>query len=142
VISYQSKIAISEAVFGLGVLGGLFGCFASAGSVFTIGANDSTPEVFAIIFALATPLPACLVALWKRLMPGIWLIFAGCFFPYGMLAQRAYMIKIGHLIDQPTVSQTIGFCLPYTLVLAAFGTFAVVTHLLKWPEVFGSSNSR
>jgi len=26
--------------------------------------------------------------------------------------------------------------------LAAFGTFAVVTHLLKWPEVFGSSNSR
>ena len=141
-ISDQSKRAISAAVFGLGILGGLWGCVACAGSAFTIGTNDCTPEILAITFALATPLPACTVALWKRLVPGIWLIFAGCFFPYGMLAERAYMIEVQHFNDQPTVSQAIRYCLPYTLVLAAFGGFAVVTHCLKWPEVLSSSNSR
>jgi hypothetical protein len=66
----------------------------------------------------------------------------GLFFPYGLLAQRAYMIEVRHFSDQQTVSQTIGTCLPITLVLAALGAFAVVTHLLKWPEGLGSSNSR
>jgi hypothetical protein len=71
VISDQSKRAISAPVFGLGVLGGSWGCVACAGGAFTIGANDSAPEILAIVVALATPLPACIVALWKRLVPGI-----------------------------------------------------------------------
>ena len=141
-MSDRSKRAISAAVFGLGILGGLWGCVASAASAFTIGANDSTPEILAIIFALATPLPVCIVALWKRLVPGMWLIFAGCFFPYGMLAQRAYMIKVQHFYDQETVLETLRFSLPCTFVLVALGAFAVTTHLLKWPEVLQRSADR
>ena len=135
----QAKRAISAGVFGLGILGGLGGCIASAAGAFTIGANDSTPEILAIIFALVTPLPACIVALWKRLVPGMWLIFAGCFFVYGMLAQREYMIKVRHFYDQPSVSQTIKVSLPYTLVLVALGVFAVTTYRLRWPEVMRRS---
>lgn len=136
----QSKRAISGAVFGLGILGGLWGCAVSVGSSFTIGTNDNAPEVFAIIFAMATPLPACVIALWRRLVPGMWLVFAGCFFPYGMLSHRAYMITVRHFYDQPTIAQTIRFSLPYVLVLVAIGAFAVTTHLLRWPEVFRHSN--
>ena len=90
-------------------------------------------------FALATPLPACIVALWKRFVPGIWLIFAGCFFVYGILAHRTYMIEVRHFYDQVSVAQTIGFVLPYVLILVALGAFAVTTHFLKWPEVLQNS---
>ena len=134
-MSDHRKRAVSGAVFGLGILGGLWGCVACAGGAFTIGANDSAPEIFAIIFALATPLPMCIVALWKRLVPGVWLIFAGFFFIPGMLAQRTYMIGVRHFPDQPTVGQTIRFGLPLTVALTALGAFAVVTHQLGWPEV-------
>jgi len=138
-ISTRSKRGISAAVFGLGSLAGLCGCFGASRGIFTIGENDCLPEILAITFAAVTPLPACVIALWKRLLPGMWLIFAGCFFPYGMLSERAYMIAVRHFYDQPTVAQTVGFSLPFTLVLAAFGAFAIVTHVLKWPEVLGSS---
>jgi hypothetical protein len=115
------KRAVSAGVFGLGVLGGLWGCLAYARAMFVVGDNDSPQEVLALTLALATPLPACIAALWKRLMPGIWLIFAGCFFTYGMLAERAYMIDVRHFSDEPTVARTIKFSLPCSLVLAALG---------------------
>jgi hypothetical protein len=69
----------------------------------------------------------------------MWLIFAGCFFPYGMLAQRAYEIKVRHFYEQGTVLQTLRFSLPYTFVLVALGAFAVTTYLLRWPEVLQDS---
>lgn len=141
-ISDQHKRAVSAIVFGLGILGGLWGCVECAGASFTIGANDSTREILAIIFALGTPLPVCIFALWKRLVPGIWLIFAGFFFIYGTLAQRTYMIDVRHFPDQPTIVQTVRFAIPYTLTLAAFGAFALVTHLLKWPEVLRRSGNQ
>ena len=141
-ISGRMKKVVSASVFGLGILGGLFGCLIYAGGMFTAGVNDSTQEILALTFAFATPFPACAVALWKRLVPGIWLIFAGCFFSYGMLAQRTYMINVRHFPDQPSVAQTIRFSIPCSLILAALGAFAVVTHVLKWPEVLSRSNIR
>ena len=55
-------------------------------------------------------------------------------FTYRLLAQRAYMIQVRHVPDQPTIRQTIHDCLPIGLTLIVFGSFAVVTHLLKWPK--------
>jgi hypothetical protein len=135
----KAKRAVSASVFGLGVLGGLYGCLIYAGGMFTAGVNDCRAEILAITFAFATPMPVCLIALWKRLIPGIWLIFAGCYFPYGMLAERTYMLNERHFLNQATVARTIMFSLPYSLILVAFGGFAVITHLLKWPEVLFSS---
>jgi hypothetical protein len=142
VISDRMKRAASAGVFGLGILGGLWGCSRYARAMFTAGANDSAEEILALTFAFATPFPACAVALWKRLVPGMWLIFAGCFLIYGALSQRAYMINVRHFADQPTVAQTIGAIVPYSLFLATVGAFAVVTHLLKWPEVLSHSTNR
>jgi hypothetical protein len=133
------KRAISFTVFGFGILGSLWGCVASAGGVFTIGGNDSHQEILAIIFACMTPLPVCILALWKRLIAGVWLIFAGCYFIYGMVAERAYMIQERHFLDQPTIVKTIQFSLPISLALIGIGLFGVVTDLLKWPKLLGSS---
>jgi hypothetical protein len=136
------KRAVSAGIFGLGILGGLWGCSAYARGMFTAGANDSPQEILALTFAFATPFPVCVIALWKRLVPGMWLIFAGCFFSYGVLAQRAYMINVRHFLDEPTVAETMKVSLPISLILAALGAFAVVTHLRGWPEVLSRSKNR
>jgi hypothetical protein len=129
------KRSISFAVFGLGILGGLWGWLAYLGAMFVVGENDCSQEVWAITFALATPLPACIVALWWRKFAGLWLIFAGCYFPYGMVVQRAYMIQVRHFPNQPTILRTVEQNLIFALPLIAVGLFAVITGLLKWPKL-------
>jgi hypothetical protein len=104
--------------------------------MFVVGVNDSGPEIWAITFALATPLPACVLALWQRKIAGFWLIFAGCYFPYGMLAQRTYMIHVSNFPDQPSVLQTIRGSLPLSLILIGIGLFSVITAFLKWPKLW------
>jgi hypothetical protein len=107
--------------------------------MFVVGMNDSPQEVWAITFAFATPLPACVLALWQRVLAGFWLIFAGCYFSYGMVVQRAYMIQVRHFPDQPTVMQTIRDSLPISLVLVGIGLFGVLTGLSKWPKLWRDS---
>lgn len=132
------KKFVSFVVFGLGMLGGLWGWLAYAGAMFTVGVNDSIQEVLALTFAFATTLPACVVALWRRLAAGVWLTFAGCYLPYAAVAQRNYMIQVRHFQDQPTVLKTIEGFLPYSIVLIGIGLFAVITEHLKWPRLIGN----
>jgi hypothetical protein len=131
------KRAVSFAVFGFGILGSLWGCLAAAGGVFTIGANDCLQEILAITFAFATPFPVCILAMWKRLIAGVWLIFAGCFLPYGMIAERNYMIQVMHYTDQSTVLQAILISLRVSAPLIGLGLFFVITDRLKWPRLWG-----
>src|ERR1700722_15430872 len=130
-----AKRALSFGVFGFGMLGGLWSCSRYTRAMILSGNNDSAPGFFALTFAFATPLPACVVALWKRIEAGIWLIFAGCFLPIGMLLQRAFMIYVRQFPDQSTAWQTILVFLPYSLVLIGLGSFGVVTGLRKWPRL-------
>ena len=120
-MSDETKRTISLIVFGFGIFGGLWGCAAWTGGIFVIGANDSLPEILALTFTLATPLPACVLALWRPVIAGSWLVFAGLFFPYGMLAQRAYMIHARHAPDQLTVLQMLRGSVPVSGVLIGFG---------------------
>lgn len=129
------KRNISFAVFGIGFLGGLYGCAHAAGGVFTIGANDCALEIIAIILGLMTPPLAFVVALWKRMIAGIWLISAGCFFPIGMLAERSYLIHNVGSTDEPSVFGALAFSLRVSVPLVAFGLFATITKLLHWPEL-------
>jgi hypothetical protein len=129
------KRTISFAVFGLGMLGGLWGCVAYGRAMFVAGVNDSPPEILALTLAFASPLPACVLALWKRIAAGIWLIVSGCYLPVGMLLQRWFMIYVRHFPDQGTVWQTILGGLPYSSALIALGVFGLVTGLLKWPKL-------
>ena len=130
-----AKRALSFGVFGFGMLGGLWSCSRYTRAMILSGNNDSSAEFLALTFAFATPLPACVVALWKRIEAGIWLIFAGCFLPIGMLLQRAFMIYVRQFPDQSTAWQTILVFLPYSLVLICLGSFGVVTGLRKWPRL-------
>jgi hypothetical protein len=130
-----AKRVISFAVFGLGMLGGLWSCSRYAFAMFVAGENDSFAGILALTLAFATPLPACVVALWKRIPAGLWLIAAGCYLPVGLLFQRVFMIYVRHFPDQGTVWQTLLVCLPYSSALIALGSFGVVTGLLKWPKL-------
>ncbi len=131
----EAKRIISFTVFGLGMLGGLWGCARYAHGMFVANDNDSPPGLLAITLAFATPLPACVVALWKRIAAGIWLVFSGCYLPIGMLLDRAFLIHVRHAPDQFTAWHTILVLLPYSSVLIALGSFGLVTGLLKWPKL-------
>jgi hypothetical protein len=133
------KKTISFAVFGLGIMGRLWGWLAYMGAMFVVGDNDCPEEIWALTFALATPLPACVIALWWRTIAGAWLIFAGLFFLYGMLAQRSYMINVRHFADQPTPLQTIGQGLAIASPILAVGLFSIITGLLRWPKPFSEA---
>src|ERR1700679_4126523 len=98
---------VSFGVFGLGMLGGLWSCSRYAHAMFVANDNDSPPRLLAITLALATPLPSCVVALWKRIAAGVWLIVLGCYLPIGMLLQRAFMLYVRHSPHEPTAWQTI-----------------------------------
>jgi hypothetical protein len=135
----ERKRAVSFAVFGLGILAGLFGCTQYPAAMFVVGVNDSAQEVWALTFALATPFFACILALWQRVIAGIWLIFAGCFWVYGMIAQRTYMIQVRHFAYQPTVQQTLHAEMPLSWALITMGLFALITDMLKWPRLLGRS---
>jgi hypothetical protein len=129
------KRVVSFGVFGLGMLGGLWSCSRYAHAMFVANDNDSAPGLLAITLAFATPLPACVVALWKRIAAGVWLIVSGCYLPIGMLLQRAFMLYVRHSPDEFTAWQTILAILPYSAALIALGSFGLVTGLLKWPKL-------
>jgi len=130
-----AKRVVSFGVFGLGMLGGLWSCSRYAHAMFVANDNDSAPGLLAITLAFATPLPACVVALWKRIAAGVWLIVAGCYLPVGMLLQPAFMVYVRHSPDEFTAWQTTLTVLPYSVALIALGSFGLVTGLLKWPKL-------
>jgi hypothetical protein len=101
--------------------------------MFVVGTNDCPQEIWAITIAFATPLFAFVLAIWQRVIAGTWLIFAGCYFTYGMVAERNYMIHVRNFPDQPSVRETIVSSLNISLILIGFGMFWVVTGLLRWP---------
>ena len=133
-ITDQTKRTASFSVFGFGMFIGLCGCAIWARGMFTVGGNDTLPVILAVTFVFATPLPACILALWRRRIAGSWLIFAGCFLFYGVLYERAWMIYGGSL-DQPSVLKTILATLPDSCVLVGIGLFGILTEIWKWPKL-------
>ncbi len=92
-------------------------------------------------FALVTPFLTCTLALWKRFIAGVWLVFAGSYFLYAAVVQRNFMIETQHFADQPSLPATLRLYLPIVVPLFAVGLFGVVTGLRNWPELLGK-NSR
>jgi hypothetical protein len=76
-----------KAVIGLGSIWGLFAFGVMVVTSFTIGANDSAPEVIAIVLYGFTVLPACLLAIRFPKSPGIWLIFVSLASIFGFAYQ-------------------------------------------------------
>jgi hypothetical protein len=136
----EKRRAIGFAVFGLGILGGLMGWLMYPGWMFVVGANDSPPEIWAATFVLTTPLFACMVALWKRFIAGVWLVLVGGYFLYAVVVQRNFMIETRHFASQPSLSMTIAGYLPIAAPLFGVGLFGIVTGMMKWPELLGKKS--
>jgi hypothetical protein len=132
-MSDKVKRTISFGVFGFGIFGGLWGFGAWYLANFASGGNDSLLETVASMFAFATPVPACILALWKRLLAGYWLIFAGAFFPCGVISQRAWMVYGGQAPD--TVLLDTVLCLLVSGPLIGFGLFGILTEGANWPKL-------
>jgi hypothetical protein len=127
-----SKRVLSFSVFGLGMAAGLFGCVAVPGAIFVIGVNDSKPEILALLGPI-TLLPACILALWKRTPAGLWLVFLGLLWAYGMFAQRHYMETVRHF-PQPSYLSLLKSTMVPTYLMLAIGLFSLLTERAKWPK--------
>jgi hypothetical protein len=91
------KVAI-----GLGSIWGLFAFGILLVGSFTLGLNDTLPEIIAITLYGLTILPSCVLAIWFRKYAAFWLIaltpVAAFGFIYQVIAQHNSDIGIGALI--------------------------------------------
>ena len=106
-------------------------------ATFTVGVNDSEPEVWALILMFGAPFPLCLLALWKRFLAGILSICVALFIPFAMEYQRWYMITVRHFPNQESILATLGDFARYYCAFLALGVFAIATEQLGWPKLIG-----
>jgi hypothetical protein len=64
----------TKVIIGFGSIWGLFAFGGMLFSSFTIGANDSAPEVLAILLYGLTILPSCILAIWFMRYAALWLM--------------------------------------------------------------------
>jgi hypothetical protein len=133
--SDKLKKNISAALFFLGALVGLAGCAIYPMAVFTVGANDSSQEVWGISLAFLSLFPTCILALRFRLAAGCMMLFVPCYYIYSEFVQRAFMINVRHFPQPPIDSKQIIGSFSLTWPYVALGTFAILTSVLGWPTV-------
>jgi hypothetical protein len=134
--SDKLKKNFSATLFFLGILVGLAGCAIYPMAVFTVGANDSSQEVWGMSLVFLSLFPTCILALRFRLIAGCMMLFVPCCYIYTEFVQRAFMINIRHFPQPPIDSKQIIGSFSLTWPYVALGTFAILTSVLGWPTVF------
>lgn len=83
----------TKVIIGFGSIWGLFAFGILLFGSFTLGSNDSAPEVVAIVLYGLTVLPSCILAIWFRKRAARWLIIltpiASFGFIYQVIAQKS-----------------------------------------------------
>ncbi|MGA8632268.1 MAG: hypothetical protein ACLPZY_18845 [Terracidiphilus sp.] len=87
----------TKVIIGLGSIWGLFAFGAMVISSFTIGENDTAPEVVALVLYGFTLLPSCILAIWRRRASAIWLIALAFLTAYGLAYQEVHQAARGEL---------------------------------------------
>jgi hypothetical protein len=77
----------TKVVIGFGSIWGLFAFGGMLLSSFTIGANDSAPEVVAILLYGLTILPSCILAIWFMRYAALWLMLLAPITASGLIYQ-------------------------------------------------------
>jgi hypothetical protein len=77
----------TKVIIGLGSIWGLFAFGALLVGSFTIGSNDSLPEVVAIVLYGVTILLSCILAIWFRKLMATWLIILTPVTAFGFIYQ-------------------------------------------------------
>lgn len=129
------ETAVSGALFGLGICVGMVGCVVYPMAVFTVGANDSSQEVWGISLVFLSLFPTCILALRFRLVAGGMMLFVPCFFIYSSFAQRSFMMNVRHFPQAPITAPQIVGSFRLTWPYVALGCFAILTGMLRWPPV-------
>ena len=78
---------LTKVTIGFGSIWGLFAFGAMLFGSFTIGANDSAPEIIAIVLYGLTVLPSCILAIWFQKRAAIWLIALSPITAFGFIYQ-------------------------------------------------------
>lgn len=129
------KRAVSATFFGLGILVGVAGCAIYPMAVFSVGANDSSQEVWGLSLAFLSLFPTSILALRFRLLAGCMMLFVPCFFIYASVAQRTFMVNVRHFPQPPIDSRQILGSFDLTWPYIVLGAFAILTSILGWPPV-------
>jgi len=77
----------TKVIIGFGSIWGLFALGALLYGSFTLGANDTLPEVIAITLYGLTILPSCIMAIWYRRLVAYWLIALSPVVVFGFVYQ-------------------------------------------------------
>jgi hypothetical protein len=83
----------TKVIIGFGSIWGLFFFGGMLLSSFTLGANDSTPEVLAILLNGLTILPSCICAIWFMRYAALWLMFLSAITAFGLVYQQIHSSK-------------------------------------------------
>jgi hypothetical protein len=103
----------TKVIIGFGSIWGLFAFGGMLFSSFTIGSNDSAPEVVAILLYGLTILPSCICAIWFMRYAALWLVFLSPITAFGLVYQVIHSRK-------PTgASWTVAGGLAEALIVAA-----------------------
>jgi hypothetical protein len=79
----------TKAIIGFGSIWGLWAFGAVVMSAFTIGNNDTAPEIIAMLLYGFTILPACILSIWHRKAAAYWLLALSFISAFGFLYQEA-----------------------------------------------------
>lgn len=77
----------TKVIIGFGSIWGLFAFGVVLWGSFTMGSNDSLPEVVAIVLYGLTILPSCILAIWFRKQAATWLIILAPITAFGFIYQ-------------------------------------------------------
>jgi hypothetical protein len=103
----------TKVIIGFGSIWGLFALGAVIVGSFTMGDNDTVPETVATVLYGFTILPSCILAIWRRKVPAIWLIALSFVAAFGFIYQDVHQSTNENIHTSPVVGM-IG-----SLILAA-----------------------
>lgn len=85
----------TKVIIGFGSIWGLFAFGGMLFSSFTIGANDSAPEVLSILLYGLTILPSCILAIWFMRYAAVWLMLLAPITAIGLVYQAIHSRTAG-----------------------------------------------
>jgi len=123
-----SWIAISGGI----LLGAAYLLLVAPVMLFTLGKNDSWPEIVIATALLLSVLPASIAAIYNRLWAGVWLTVVGVYFAVAA-AWNAYSINVELGLHRGFVETTGNGFLGWVAI--ALGLFFGVTGAFRWPNL-------
>lgn len=87
----------TKVVIGFGSIWGLYALGATLLGSFTMGSNDTTPEIVAVVLYGLTLLPSCILAIWFQRRAAIWLLCLSGISLFGFM----YQAFAQGLVSQP-----------------------------------------